>query len=307
MRVDDFPIEEVEAFAFLKILGEQQEEYMPTDRYTPEEFFRKVVKLFKRDFTTCESCLSSVATLFCRQCDAPVCQLCYEKTHMFRLYTTFRHHQIMPLSEGEIWRREPMCEPHDEKVQFISLQDYSLLCRECVLTTHRDHKYIPIEDNANQARDDIRSLLDQVKQRMEQLQMASKMIGDNIPNAAQEYEVLMKRLYQRAEELQKAVLARKEACIKEAKEIKNAKIDRLRMQDQLMAKTAYGLHLCAIVNERILELGNDFDILRFYREQEIHLQGALNADCPIEPIEDHSLHASVQDLGDLSLGLSMPR
>ena len=44
------------------------------------------------------------------------------------------------------------------------------------------------------------------------------------------------------------------------------------MQDQLMAKTAYGLHLCAIVNERVLELGNDFDILRFYREQEIHLQ-----------------------------------
>ena len=28
-----FQIEEVEAFAFLKILGEQQEEYMPTDRY----------------------------------------------------------------------------------------------------------------------------------------------------------------------------------------------------------------------------------------------------------------------------------
>ncbi len=51
-------------------------------RLTPEEFFRKIVKLLKRDFTTCESCLSSVATLYCRQVSTPAaaleCLVCLE-------------------------------------------------------------------------------------------------------------------------------------------------------------------------------------------------------------------------------------
>eukprot|EP00296_Roombia_truncata_P000010 JP435665.1.p1 GENE.JP435665.1~~JP435665.1.p1 ORF type:complete len:737 (+),score=221.44 JP435665.1:53-2263(+) len=263
-----------------------------------DPFMARLLKLLRGDQSTCENCNVANGTLWCRQCDSPICHECYEATHQFRLYTTFRHHSVVPLDTMKL-SKDPLCEIHeDEKLLFLCLEDQEFLCKDCVLSpAHADHKHVPIKDAARQTREEIRYLIDQVRNRLEQVQAQLNLMRAAIPAIDEEYDIVLRRINARAEELQKALSTRREASFKEARDLKNTKVDRLRAQDHLMAKTAYGTNLCAIVNERILELGSDFEVLKFFKEMETHLMGVLEAECPIEPVEDASLSASVEDLG----------
>ncbi|XP_064397572.1 E3 ubiquitin-protein ligase TRIM33-like isoform X2 [Halichondria panicea] len=97
--------------------------------------------------TTCEMCSGGKATAFCRQCVNFICEDCV-RSHQ-RMKAVFSTHIVSTLDElkqGEVKELTfkspppPKCEDHDEPKKIFCFDCDKLICRDCVVFDHRDHK-----------------------------------------------------------------------------------------------------------------------------------------------------------------------
>ena len=97
----------------------------------------------------CEICLEDKAEAFCRQCAKFICADC-AKSHR-KMKTAFPGHKVSTLDELREGRaqdivivQEPSfksCDVHKQPMNVYCFDCKSLICRDCTITAHRDHRY----------------------------------------------------------------------------------------------------------------------------------------------------------------------
>ena len=94
----------------------------------------------------CEQCRSDKAVAFCRHCAHFICDHCRES---HRRMKAFSGHTVVSIEELRrnaeenlpIVQPEPMrCKQHQEQLKIYCFTCNQLICRDCVLIEHKDHK-----------------------------------------------------------------------------------------------------------------------------------------------------------------------
>ena len=96
----------------------------------------------------CEMCSEDKAEAFCRQCTKFICADCV-KSHK-KMKAAFSGHKVSTLDElreggaQDIVPQEPTfksCEVHEQPMNVYCYDCKSLICRDCTIIAHRDHRY----------------------------------------------------------------------------------------------------------------------------------------------------------------------
>ena len=122
-------------------------------------------KISGKESIPCEQCTSrdDAAVVFCCSCCSFLCNFCKE-SHK-RMKKTYQHELIelggKKVFEGNspnIGRKSVYCTRHKEEFKFYCRDCEKLACRDCILVTHKDHKYHDYAEEGDAAREALKQI-----------------------------------------------------------------------------------------------------------------------------------------------------
>ena len=177
------------------------------DQYTQlEKALSKEVK--------CEMCSTSeaIAEAFCRECNSFVCKECIELHQKIKV---FLGHKIMSLDEvkkvevKDLLTKTPMktCQVHLKSLKMFCYSCNQLICRDCTITEHRDHKFEfnhvaavnkkkYLLDNLEPLREmeaHLSGAVEEIKRAQLQLEAQAVSVADNINTSFEELHMILER------------------------------------------------------------------------------------------------------------------
>ena len=130
-----------------------------------KDVYGKMAKAEGTVEATCEQCEEGKAVAFCRQCAEFICDDC---VHSHKKLKVFAGHKVasladlkrggakdIPLKEAPL----PKCPEHDELMKIFCFDCNRLVCRDCILYDHREHKSDFVKKHAFEGRKTLRDSL----------------------------------------------------------------------------------------------------------------------------------------------------
>ncbi len=116
----------------------------------------------------CEGCSGGKAEAFCRQCTQFICAECVKQHHRMRVFAGHKTVTLDELKEGgakELMKEPPlqMCTNHDEPMKIYCFTCSCLICRDCTVIDHVEHKYDFIKMSAPKTKEMLIQYLDPLK------------------------------------------------------------------------------------------------------------------------------------------------
>ncbi|XP_060063929.1 E3 ubiquitin-protein ligase TRIM45-like [Ylistrum balloti] len=104
---------------------------------------------------SCDVCYKARATSFCYECNQNYCQFCVSFHEKFQIT---QDHNVAGLDETGTRKvkRKVKCPTHEKnEIQYFCEQCKSLICVDCMMTTHKHHKSRDVVEVANEFRRDL--------------------------------------------------------------------------------------------------------------------------------------------------------
>ena len=122
----------------------------------------------------CEKCSKTTrkATSFCRECTKFICDLC---TNIHKEYEEFEGHEVVTIEkvEGDLIRlvspkkTSSRCPKHDDIMRLYCETCGEVICINCTVQIHKDHKYCVIADTFESHKKEILDSLGPVEKQLE--------------------------------------------------------------------------------------------------------------------------------------------
>ncbi|XP_064384452.1 E3 ubiquitin-protein ligase TRIM71-like [Halichondria panicea] len=163
----------------------------------------------------CEKCsvTNRKATSFCRQCTKFICEKC---TDMHKEWDELKNHEIVTIQkvEGDLIRlvspkkTSPRCPKHDEKMKLYCEPCGELICRDCIIHIHKDHKYCVIADTFESHKKEILDSLGPVEKQLEATDTALVNLDGRHAEIVEHGGKLATNIHSKFNEIRRAVDAR---------------------------------------------------------------------------------------------------
>ena len=131
-----------------------------------KDVYDKMAKAEGKVEAVCESCFQrGKAVSFCRQCTTFLCAPCVEQHRALRVFEGHKVESLDELKRGDAAHVPPKenpptkCKEHDEPMKIFCFDCNCLICRDCVLYDHREHKSDFVKKCATEARKTLRDSL----------------------------------------------------------------------------------------------------------------------------------------------------
>ena len=128
----------------------------------------------------CEMCSKSKAIAFCRQCTDFICSECVKSHETLKV---FRGHKVVTLEElkqggaKEIPLKEGppmMCPEHEEQMKIFCFDCNCLICRDCIIYDHSDHKHEFVKKSVPQCMEKLMESLTPLRKIQADIRAATK-------------------------------------------------------------------------------------------------------------------------------------
>ena len=188
----------------------------------------------------CEECTESgdKAEAFCRQCAIFICRECARQHKRMKSFSSHEVVSLEDLKQGrarEIATKEPptkKCDVHEEPLIIFCFNCNSLICRDCSVTIHKDHKFEFSKVAAPDIKEKLLGHLNLLRSAVNSLSSAV----DDIQNTKQEVEAqgkfVVNTIRTSFAQLQLILEQRKQLLLYEAASRVKEKIDKLSTQEK---------------------------------------------------------------------------
>ena len=154
-----------------------------------EAVFSVMKKAEKKEEVICESCSKRSSIAFCKQCRHYICEKCAENHKEMAIFSghgvvsissLLAHFKKSGASRVPIEAQELKC--HKHTIELLKLYCYTchqLVCRDCTLIDHKEHKYAFIVDAAPKCKSAMKAKVDSLHTLSSGLIMVSKMLNES--------------------------------------------------------------------------------------------------------------------------------
>ena len=260
----------------------------------------------------CEMCSEDKAEAFCRQCAKFICADCV-KSHK-KMKGAFSGHKVSTLDElreggaQDIVPQEPTfksCEVHEQLMNVYCYDCKSLICRDCTITAHRDHRYEFVKVAAPEIKEKLIQQLNPLRESSGNMRCAMEGIQTTISEVEGQGEDVIEQIENSCAQLRKIIDDHEqELIVKVATTVKQ--------KSRHLSEQMEGLSLaCAVVEsvidytEHCVEHSADDEIMCMHTEiqsrinREVEEQQKEGKD--LEPVEEVDLGVEVNCAEDLKL------
>ena len=153
-----------------------------------KQLYERVSKLNGKQATPCDSCLESKSAAFCQQCMEFICSDCVASHRKMKV--KFAGHKIfsfeelkdtessiLPMSQPSSMVVPVRCNIHDEQCKLYCFDCSSLICRDCIVIDHSQHRYDFVKKSASIYRQGISQDLDPLTKLHNRMSEATKRVA----------------------------------------------------------------------------------------------------------------------------------
>ena len=259
----------------------------------------------------CEECTESgdKAEAFCRQCAVFICRECARQHKRMKSFSSHEVVSLEDLKQGrarEIATKEPptkRCHVHEEPLVIFCFDCNSLICRDCTVTIHKDHKF---EFNKVAAPYTKKKLLDHLSHLRSAANSLSSAVED-IQNTKQELEAQGKSvadtIHTSFTQLQLVLQQRKQQLLHEAASQAEEKIDKLSAQENKLTLANAQVQSVIDCTERFVSECSANEVMNMQteirRRIEREVEEYSKSEKSLEPVEEADTGVEVVCVEDL--------
>ena len=259
----------------------------------------------------CEECTESgdKAEAFCRQCAVFICKECARQHKRMKSFSSHEVVSLEDLKQGrarEIVTKEPStkkCGVHEEPLVIFCSDCNSLICRDCTVTIHKDHKF---EFSKVAAPDTKKKLLDHLSPLRSTVNSLSSAVGD-IQNTKQEVEAQGKSvantIHTSFAQLQLILQQRKQQLLHEATNLVEEKMDKLSAQEKKLTLANAQVQSVIDYTERFVSECSANEVMNMQteirRRIEREVEEYSKSEKSLEPVEEADTGVEVGFVEDL--------
>ena len=269
-----------------------------------KDVYDKMAKVEGKVEAVCEQCSKGKSVAFCRQCTDFICTECITQHGKLKVFAGHKVTTLKELKKGGAKdvplkeARSPKCPEHDELMKIFCFDCNCLICRDCVLYYHREHKSDFVKKCATEARKTLHDSLTPLRKVQSNIAGADKKLaGTEVQVGSQEGKVC-KSIQQSFRKLRTVLEQRETELVKKVLTLAQEKKDALTAQRK-------GLQMAQIEIQRLVEFvewnvenTSDQDLMAILsqlqskveegekRHQQLFLDPATTADitcCPPSP------------------------
>ena len=217
--------------------------------------------------TLCEKCNKRDVNGFCRDCGDFVCEVCIEVHQTWKEYST---HKVISLEQLKSDATEMVtptkktlyCSKHPEnKLDLFCETDQELICRDCIVKTHRDHQYDLVNEAFPNHRDAIASHLEPVKQQLNTVNKAIHDLGTTQDQIMDQRAAIETYIQRKMGQLHEALEVRKAELIGQLDQMMQQKLKALSIQRDELELVQTRLNSCLQFVNDSLKTGSEGEIL----------------------------------------------
>ena len=218
-----------------------------------KDVYGKMAKAEGKVEALCEQCAGGMAVAFCRQCAEFICEDCVRFHQRLKVFAGHMVASLADLKKGganDIPLKEaplPKCPEHDEIMKIFCFDCNRLVCRDCVLYNHREHKSDFVKKCASESRKTLHDSLAALLKVQAEIAAGEKgLVAEKTLVSTQNADVC-KSLQQSFDKLKALLDQRKAELVQQANKLAQSKEDALTVQMK-------GLQIAQVEIQSLVEL-----------------------------------------------------
>ena len=186
----------------------------------------------------CEQCSGGRATAFCRHCTEFICEECVKCHQKMKVFTGHRVTNLEELRQresNEILIKKPpprTCIDHDEQMKIYCFDCRCLICRDCTMIDHKEHKYDFVKKAAPKTKEKLTENLGPLKEIQVSLCGASQTVKSTKCVVEAQGTSIATTIEQSFNELHEIIEQRKRELLEKAAGVTKGKLDQLTDQEK---------------------------------------------------------------------------
>ena len=232
-----------------------------------KDLYGKMARAEGRVEAVCEQCAGGKSVAFCRQCAEFICEDCARSHQKMKAFFGHKIATLADLKKGvarDILLKEaplPKCPEHDEQMKIFCFDCNRLVCRDCVLYEHHEHKSEFLKTSASKNRTALRDSLAPLRKVQADFACAEKgVLAEKNSVGAQNLEIC-KNIQQSFDKLKAVLDQRKAELVKQANKLAQGKENVLTAQAKGLQVAQIEIQSLVEFVERNLENMSDQDLM----------------------------------------------
>ena len=239
-----------------------------------KEIYSLMKKVADLQQVTCDNCTTANATGYCKDCSKFFCTEC-DGVH--KKWGPTSNHQLTSLDEvtasvsstsqllAPAKQEAPLICPipsHDEPLKYYCDTCDESICRDCIMLTHKDHKYNLIADSFTKHREALESSLNPVKGKIEGLKKVLSALAEREGEIRERGERVLEEIHEMVEEMMNILRQSERKLTEQAKRVTD---DKLKVLSEQMKSAEMSLSVLEDVEdyvEQSLKTGSPQQVLR---------------------------------------------
>ena len=269
-----------------------------------KDVYDKMAKVEGKVEAVCEQCSKGKSVAFCRQCTDFICAECKTLHGKLKPFASHKVASLEELKKGgakEVPLNEapPLkCPEHDKTIKIFCFDCNHLICRDCLLYDHREHKSNFLKKCATEARKTLRDSLTPLRRVQTNIAVADKKLAGTEAQVGSQEEKVCKSVRQSFRQLKVVLEQRETKLVKKVLTLAQEKKDALTAQRKGLQMAQTEIQSLVEFVERNVENTSDQDLMGIRtqlqskveeeekRHQQLSLDPATTADityCPPSP------------------------
>ena len=185
----------------------------------------------------CEQCSGGKATAFCRHCTEFICEECVKCHQKMKAFAGHKVTSLEELKKGEtkeilIKKPPPPTCNDDEQMKIYCFDCNRLICRDCTMIEHKEHKYDFVKKAAPKTKEKLSENLAPLKEIQVSLHGATQTVKSTKSAIEAQGEAVATQIEQSFNELHKIIEQCKRELLEKAASTTKGKLDRLSVQEK---------------------------------------------------------------------------
>ena len=268
-----------------------------------KELHTKMEKAEGKVEALCEQCSGGKATAFCRHCTEFICEECV-KIH--QKVKVFKGHKVTGLEElkkgetKEILIKKPpppTCKVHEEEMKIYCFDCDRLICRDCTMIDHKEHKYDFVKTSAPKTVEKLVENLAPLKEIQLSLSGAAKTVKSTKSDIEVQGASVAKTIEQSFDQIHDIIEQRKRQLLEKAASVTKGKVDRLSVQEKGFEMASATFQSLVDFVEQNIENGTEEELMTIHTQvlKRINEETKKHkcSDADLQPVEKPNLLVQV--------------
>ena len=273
-----------------------------------KDLFSKMAKAEGKVEAVCELCSGGKAVAFCRQCTEFICAECVAIHAKLKTFSGHKVSMLEDLKKGgvkNISLKEalPKCREadHDEPMKIFCFDCNRLICRDCVLYDHREHKSDFVGKCASQSRKTLRDSLTPLRKVQADITGAEKKLNATEAQVDTQKNEICKSLEQSFDHLKALLDQRKAELVKKASALAQEKKDALAAQRKGLQVVQAEIQSLVVFVERSIENTSDQILMGIHRQLQtkVEEEDKRHQQLSLEPVTTADISCNPPSLDDI--------